>query len=185
MVIGVDEVGRGCWAGPLCVAAVSLPNNIDGLRDSKLLSARQRQRLVGQIRQRAHIGIAWVPAEVIDEIGLTKALVMATQFAVGQVDGDEIVMDGTVNFLAGHRLPVQTLAKADQLVPAVSAASIVAKVARDTYMSQMHLLLPQYAFDEHVGYGTAKHRQALQAFGVTHLHRRSFKPIQQFIGETI
>lgn len=186
MILGIDEVGRGPWAGPLVVGAVVLGGAvIDGLTDSKKLSKKQRARLDIEIREKAiGIGLGWVEAEKIDEIGLMKALVLATKLAVEQikVPYHEIIIDGTVNFLADTSKGkyVTTLKKADLLIPAVSAASIIAKVARDNFMVLQDKIHPGYEFKKHVGYGTAKHIEAIDKLGVTPLHRLSFAPLKRF-----
>ena len=186
MILGIDEVGRGPWAGPLVVGAVVLGDApIEGLTDSKKLTAKRRQALDVVIRQRAAgIGLGWVSAAIIDQIGLSAALVLATKLAVDQVSAPyhQIIIDGTINFLAGTSKGdyVTTLIKADLLIPSVSAASIVAKVARDAYMSQQDDLYPGYGFANHVGYGTAAHAAAIYKLGVTPLHRLSFKPLAKY-----
>lgn len=186
MILGIDEVGRGPWAGPLVIGAVVLGGAvIEGLTDSKKLTKKQRDRLDIEIRTKAAgIGLGWVEAAVIDEIGLSRALVLATKLAVEQitVPYHEIVIDGTVNFLAGTNKGqyVTTMKKADLLVPSVSAASIVAKVARDNYMELQDEIYPCYGFKNHVGYGTAAHIAAIDKLGVTPLHRLSFAPLVKY-----
>ena len=188
MILGIDEVGRGPWAGPLVVGAVVLPNDSDlaGLTDSKKLSAKKRTELDQLIRESAlGWGLGWVHADEIDAVGLAAALRLATIRAVEAVECSyhEIIIDGTINFLADTSKGqfVTTLPKADALIPAVSAASIIAKVARDTFMAEQALVYPGYGFEAHVGYGTAKHSQGLAEYGVTPIHRRSFKPIAALI----
>lgn len=186
MILGIDEVGRGPWAGPLVVGAVVLGDaKIIGLTDSKKLTKRQRERLVPEINSRANaIGLGWVSAEELDAIGMSEALRLATRRAVKQitVPYHEIIIDGTINMLAGTPLEkyVTTLPKADLLVPSVSAASIVAKVARDTYMSEQDDAYPGYGFSRHAGYGVAAHRLAVERLGVTPLHRLSFAPLKKY-----
>ncbi len=184
MILGIDEVGRGPWAGPLVVGAVVLPSHfsMEGLTDSKKLTAKKRAVLDAQIREQAlGWGLGWVHAEELDQLGLSQALKIATIRAVTAVKTPyhEIIIDGTINFLNGTAKAryVTTMPKADALIPAVSAASIIAKVARDTFMSEQDGRFPEYGFSAHVGYGTAKHRQALDTYGVTTLHRKSFAPI--------
>lgn len=183
MILGIDEVGRGAWAGPLVVGAVVLNEDIEGLNDSKLLSAKKRDYLAKIIYSKASVGLGWVAAEEIDSIGLAEALKLATVRAVEGVKSPyhEIIIDGTVNFLDGTVKGgyVTNIKKADQLISAVSAASIVAKVARDNYMKEQHLIYPDYRFDLHVGYGTALHRKILSEIGSSSLHRKSYKPIQK------
>jgi ribonuclease HII len=187
MILGIDEVGRGPWAGPLVVGAVVLGDTtIEGLTDSKKLSLKRREALDILIREHAlGFGLGWVHASELDALGLAESLRVATIRAVEAVQSaySEIIIDGTINFLKDtSKGPyVTTLAKADLLVPAVSAASIVAKVARDAYMAKQALVYPQYGFEKHVGYGTAAHRAAIDAYGITELHRQSFAPIAKLV----
>jgi len=186
MILGIDEVGRGPWAGPLVVGAVVLGGAvIDGLTDSKKLTKKQRERLDIEIREKAAgFGLGWVEASMIDQIGLSKALVMATKQAVGQITASyhEIIIDGTINFLldTSKGKYVKTLKKADLLIPSVSAASIVAKVARDNFMTLQDDIYPGYGFKNHVGYGTAAHIAAINELGITPLHRLSFAPLKKY-----
>jgi len=182
MIVGIDEVGRGAWAGPLVVGAVLLGGEtIDGLTDSKLLSKKERVRLDAEIRQRAQaIGLGWVGARQIDQIGLSEALKLASRRALAHIHHDykEIIIDGTIRLIDSPK--VTLMKKADLLVPSVSAASIVAKVARDNYMKHVDNVFPGYAFNAHVGYGTAVHRQSIDTNGVTPIHRLSFAPLKKY-----
>jgi ribonuclease HII len=186
MILGIDEVGRGPWAGPLVVGAVVLGEAlIEGLTDSKKLSKKRREALDIIIRaQVSGFGLGWVSATEIDEIGLSAALKLATIRAVEQVKApyNEIIIDGTVNFLkeTTKGLYVTTLKKADLLVPSVSAASIIAKVARDNFMTTQDDIYPGYGFAANVGYGTAAHIKAVAVLGVTPLHRLSFAPLKKY-----
>lgn len=186
MILGIDEVGRGPWAGPLVVGAVVLGGtDINGLTDSKKLTKKRRDLLDVEIRDKvAGFGLGWVSAEEIDKIGLSEALKLATRLAVEQIKTpyNEIIIDGTVNFLAGTNKGkyVVTMKKADLLVPSVSAASIIAKVARDNYMTLQDDIYPGYKFASHVGYGTAAHMAAIDKLGVTPLHRLSFAPLHKY-----
>lgn len=186
MILGIDEVGRGPWAGPLVVGAVVLGGSkIEGLTDSKKLSKKRREILDVIIRAQASgFGLGWVMASEIDEIGLSAALKLATIRAVEQVKTsyNEIIIDGTVNFLKETTKGpfVTTMKKADLLVPSVSAASIIAKVARDNFMAKQDDIYPGYGFKSHVGYGTAAHIQAIADLGVTPLHRLSFSPLSKY-----
>lgn len=185
MIVGIDEVGRGPWAGPLVMGAVVLGCEIEGLTDSKKLSKKRREALSSEILQKASaVGLGWVNAREIDEIGLSRALEECCKRALAEikVPYHEIIIDGTVNFLksTGKGRYVTLMKKADLLVPTVSAASIVAKVARDRFMEEQDILHPEYGFKSHVGYGTALHRAAIEKFGVTSLHRLSFAPLQKY-----
>jgi ribonuclease HII len=186
-ILGIDEVGRGPWAGPLVVGACVLGDTqIDGLTDSKKLTPKKREALAPIIREKATVGLGWVSAEELDRIGLSAALCKACREAVKQihVPFHEIMIDGTVNFLRDTPLAshVQVLKKADLLVPEVSAASIVAKVARDEYMYKLAEKYPGYGFEKHVGYGTAAHKAALEKLGVCPEHRKSFRPVAEIMG---
>ena len=196
MILGIDEVGRGAWAGPLVVGACVLNDaKIKGLTDSKALSRKQREKLSAEIsKSSAIIGLGWVSNDELDKIGLSAALKLATRRAVKEVQikckkqnikFNEIIIDGTVNFLAGTPLEkyTSTLKKADLLISSVSAAAICAKVARDNFMAELSNK-PEFApfcFENHAGYGTLKHRAALSEFGVSKIHRKSFKPIAEFL----
>ncbi len=182
IIVGVDEVGRGCWAGPVVAGAVILRTPIDGLKDSKKLLAKRRSELSAQIISSADYGLGWVSPSEVDQLGLTAAVGLAMQRAVDKIsdEHDVIVIDGDYNFLPNNR-KTQTLIKADDLIPAVSAASIIAKVARDNYIAEQAVIFPEYGFDSHVGYGTKKHIQALDNNGVTPIHRLSYKPIKAYL----
>ena len=194
MILGIDEVGRGPWAGPLVVGAVILGGTeIEGLNDSKKLTKKRREALDEVIREQAAAwALGWVSAGELDDVGMSQALRLATRRAVKQIQSqckeknlafDEIIIDGTVNFLADTALEryVTVMAKADGLIPSVSAASIIAKVARDQYMTEQDVVYPGYGFASNAGYGVAKHRAAIERLGVTPLHRLSFAPLQKYV----
>lgn len=193
MILGIDEVGRGPWAGPLVVGAVILGGaEIDGLDDSKKLTKKRREALDVEIREKAAAhALGWVSAQELDEAGMSEALRLATRRAVEQVQAQcrqqnlafsEIIIDGKVNFLRGTALEkfVATMPKADCLIPSVSAASIIAKVARDQFMDEQDAVYPGYGFKSNAGYGVAKHRAAIERLGVTPLHRLSFAPLAKY-----
>lgn len=188
LLVGIDEAGRGTWAGPLVAAAVALSprSSIPRLTDSKLLTAKIRYELFKQIQQEAvSIGIGWVTPKYIDEYGLTKATSLAMQTAADALSCsfNLAVIDGNIQYIAGDKY--QCVIKADQTFPAVSAASIVAKVARDTYMDAIAQIYPGYGFDKHFGYGTKAHVEALNELGVSPIHRLSYKPVQNiYVNQT-
>ena len=193
-ILGIDEVGRGPWAGPLVIGAVILPKDNNGnypswvaeLTDSKKLTKKKREELSAVILDEAPAtGLGWVSASEIDQLGLSESLKLATRRAVEEIRKTktpftEVIIDGTVNFLKGTSLEnyVTVLKKADFLIKEVSAASIIAKVARDNYMVQLAEKYPNYGFEKHVGYGTAAHKAALAKYGACPEHRTSFKPIK-------
>ena len=192
-ILGIDEVGRGPLAGPLVVGAVILPKEekewFAGLKDSKKLSAKKREVLNEVILKEAAAGLGWVSNVELDEVGISEALRLATKRAVKAVQRlhapfSQIVIDGKVNFLMGTPLEsyVSTVVKADDLIREVSAASIVAKQARDKYMISIAEKYPEYGFEKHVGYGTSAHRKAIDKFGVCPEHRRSFEPCKSLTG---
>ncbi|MCA0228790.1 ribonuclease HII [Patescibacteria group bacterium] len=185
MILGIDEAGRGPWAGPLVVGAVVLGGaRIEGLNDSKKLTKKRREELYNQIKQQATSAAGWVSAQELDDMGMSAALRLATRRAVEKiaVPYHEIIIDGTINFLADTSKGgyVTTLPKADSLIPSVSAASIVAKVERDRYMAELDERHPGYGFAKHAGYGVAAHRAAIERLGVTPEHRLSFAPLQKY-----
>lgn len=195
MILGIDEVGRGPYAGPLVIGACILgdwQNSenaewIEKLTDSKKLSAKRREELYVLIKEKAlATATGWVSSAEIDKIGLSEALRLATRRAVEQIQKakvpfSEIIIDGTMNFLIGTKLEkyVSTLKKGDFLVKEISAASILAKVERDKYMTELDAVYPEYGFGKHVGYGTAAHQKAMEEFGLTPEHRRSFRPVRE------
>ena len=195
MILGIDEVGRGPYAGPLVIGACILgdwQNSenaewIEKLTDSKKLSAKRREELYVLIKEKAlATATGWVSSAEIDEVGLSEALRLATRRAVKQIQKtkvpfSEIIIDGTMNFLVGTKLEkyVSTLKKGDFLVKEISAASILAKVERDKYMIELDAIYPEYGFGKHVGYGTAAHQKAMEEFGLTPEHRRSFRPVRE------
>ena len=185
-LLGIDEVGRGPWAGPLVVGACVLREPIEGLTDSKKLTPKKREALAPIIHEKAFCGLGWVSAAELDRVGLSAALRKACREAVKQVQAahaefNGIIIDGTINFLSDTPLGkyVTVKPKADLLVPEVSAASIIAKVARDHYMIELAERFPNYGFEKHVGYGTALHKAALEKYGPCEEHRQSFRPIAE------
>lgn len=180
MIVGVDEVGRGCWAGPVCVAAVVMHGSLEGIvDDSKKLSAAQRQVIAQLVKEQTVVGIGWASPAVIDKYGLTAALKYAAIRAIIEVGPPitEILLDGNSNYLGDKR--VRTIIHGDAIEPSIAAASIVAKVARDNYMQVMgEARFAGYGFESHVGYGTAVHRAALAELGPCDLHRMSFSPLK-------
>ncbi len=185
MYIGIDEVGRGCWAGPLLVVAArqvsELPN---GLKDSKKLSKIQRENLIQDIKTTCELGEGWVEPSEIDELGLTDAMRLAVKRALEALNAahnERIVMDGNINYCPDEYEKVECVIKADDLHPIVSAASIYAKVTRDDKMSELAKHHPNYGFEKHVGYGTKAHIDALRKFGTCSLHRYSYKPVAKFV----
>ncbi len=182
-VAGVDEAGRGPLAGPVYAAAVILaPNScFDGLTDSKKLSAKRRDELATQIRQQA---LAWCVAsasvEEIDTLNILQATMLAMRRACEGLSlaPTQILIDGN-RVPKGLLVPAQAIVKGDLKVPAISAASILAKTARDADCERLHALYPLYGFDQHKGYGTAQHLQQLVKHGPCPAHRRSFSPVRE------
>jgi len=181
LVCGVDEAGRGPLAGPVFAACVILREDdpIDGLADSKVLSRERREELAIQIRKRAAAwAVASASVEEIDHINILGASLLAMRRAVEQlvIEPHEVLVDGL--HCPEIRFPVRAIVDGDALVSEISAASILAKTARDALMVQMHELYPDYGFARHKGYGTRQHLEALQRFGVCPIHRRSFAPVR-------
>lgn len=185
MQIGIDEVGRGCWAGPLLVVAARTVADLPaGLADSKVLSKKKREELFIVLPETCEFGEGWVEPAEIDKLGLTGAMRLAVKRALealGAGVDEEIIMDGLINYCHPEFTRVQCIARADSSQPIVSAASIYAKVLRDKKMAELAVEHPKYGFDKHVGYGTKVHLEALEQFGITPLHRLSYKPLQQFV----
>lgn len=183
IVLGVDEVGRGCIAGPLVVGVVVLRHPLPGLKDSKLLSQLKRQTLAKLIYEQAdQTALGWVSAFELDKIGLTNSLSLAALRALQNLtcDYDMVILDGKFNYLPKN-VNVQTMIGADNIIPSVSAASIIAKVARDSYMIKQDSIFPNYGFKNNVGYGTKFHIEALLNNGICQLHRQTFEPVKSYL----
>jgi len=184
LTAGVDEAGRGPLAGPVVAAAVILDelNPIHGLNDSKKLSAKRREALFDEIRARALcFAIAEASVQEIDQINILQATLLAMKRAV-----EALRLPPKLVLVDGNRLPTlsiraEAIVQGDTLVPAISAASILAKVHRDRLCEAMHQRYPLYGFDQHKGYGTAQHMAALQAHGPADCHRMTFAPVARSV----
>lgn len=186
LICGVDEAGRGPLAGPVCAAAVILDpvRPIAGLKDSKKLSASQRERLADEIRAQAlSWAVAWATVEEIDRINILQASLLAMQRSVLDlsIKPDEVLIDG--NRAPDLPYPARSIIKGDALEPAISAASILAKTARDKTMVELARYYPGYGFEQHSGYPTAAHLEALRLHGVTPVHRKTFGPVKRLLDE--
>ncbi|MFA6198137.1 MAG: ribonuclease HII [Patescibacteria group bacterium] len=179
LIAGVDEAGRGAWAGPIVAGAVIFDkHDLIGLRDSKLLSPAQREKIYAKIITNA---IAWnagiVTHEEIDTIGIGPANKLAMERAVaGLKPTPDVVLIDAFKIDCGHT--IEAIIKGDQKVCTIAAASIIAKVTRDRMLIAAHAKYPKYGFNQHKGYGTASHRQAIEKFGASAFHRMSFEPMK-------
>lgn len=185
VIIGVDEAGRGPLAGPVVAAAVLLcPDGIDGLNDSKKLSEKRRIALEAEIKAKCRWAIGVVDVAEIDRINIFQATMLAMTRAVAglAVDGDvQILIDGNMTpqgRVEAWRWPARAIVGGDALEPCISAASIIAKQARDAMMIEACAVYPGYGFSRHKGYGTADHMAALDRLGPCPLHRQSFAPVR-------
>ena len=177
LLCGVDEAGRGPLAGPVCAAAVILPQGleIDGLNDSKKLTEKKREALFEVIRDRAiSFGVAFASVEEIEKYNILSATFMAMNCAISQLDPvpQLCLIDG--NRTAGIERPARCIVKGDARCADIAAASVLAKVTRDRYMLHMAEQYPQYHFEQHKGYGTKLHYEALREYGPSPIHRMSF-----------
>jgi len=181
-IAGVDEAGRGPLAGPIVAAAVVLAGPVDGVNDSKKLTAAKRERLFGEISQGDHdVGIAVIEADEIDRNGIqaTNYAAMA-QAAEGISPLPEfLLVDGFA--IKGCAIPQKRIIKGDQLSQSIAAASIMAKVTRDRIMVELDVRYPEYGFAKHKGYGTRAHIEAIEKFGPCQVHRKSFAPMSKMI----
>lgn len=184
LICGVDEAGRGPLAGPVYAAAVILNSQrpIAGLADSKKISEKKREQLAIEIRQHATAwAIATASVEEIDEINILRASLLAMKRAVAalSMQPHEVLVDGL--YCPDTGLPSKAIVKGDSSVAEISAASILAKTARDAAMLEMHERLPQYGFAVHKGYPTAAHLAALNLHGISSEHRKSFGPVRKLL----
>lgn len=184
-ICGVDEAGRGPIAGPVFAAAVILDPDrpVDGLRDSKKLSEKRRDELSCEIRERA---LAWAIAqcsvEEIDTLNILQASMLAMKRAIEKlaVLPGQALIDGN-RCPKGLAIPATAIVRGDDKVPAISAASILAKTARDAVMLDLHEQYPEYGFDRHKGYPTAFHLEQLKRYGVSPVHRKSYAPVRKIL----
>ncbi|MBT0879499.1 ribonuclease HII [Campylobacter sp. RM12640] len=167
-MIGIDEAGRGAFAGPLVLAACKLKININELNDSKKLSAKKRENLYEIIKQNSDYLVVFVDNEYIDLNGIRAAYQKALGEIIEHFEKDELLFDGNTDYGMG----IKTLINADEIEPCVMAASILAKVSRDNFMANLDDNL--YDFKSHKGYGTKTHIEAIKIHGLSLLHRRSF-----------
>jgi ribonuclease HII len=184
LIAGVDEVGRGCLCYDVVVAAVILDpqKKISHLCDSKKISAKRRQELAIEIKEKAlAYSIVHIDCKVIDSINILQASLLGMKKAVEELSiiPDRVLVDG--NKIPDLTLPVEAIIKGDNLIPAISAASIIAKVERDADMLKLHSLYPQYGFDKHKGYPTKLHRQAIKQYGILDFYRKSYKPVKALL----
>lgn len=190
--IGIDEAGRGPWAGPVVAGAVALnpeyPEDVALMRDSKKMKPAARQAVYQRILEKHSYGIGWAHAHEVDALNILQATFLAMRRATEDLQGrTQKQASARVLLIDGNRLPAwacspiydaTAIVKGDDKEACISAASIVAKEARDAWMQQMHKLYPQYGFSEHMGYGTPKHMAALQELGPCRIHRITFAPIR-------
>ncbi len=183
-IAGVDEVGRGPWAGPVMAAAVVLKKDSlpEGIRDSKKLSAQKREKLAIIIHQIAHVGVGEASVAEIDEMNIREATFLAMKRALAHlpVQPDFLFVDGNA-LPEGLSIPAEAIIKGDDKVSSIACASIVAKVLRDNKMKKLHDEYPYYAWNTNAGYGTKAHQKGLVTAGVTKHHRQSFAPIRKLL----
>lgn len=190
--IGIDEAGRGPWAGPVVAGAVLLnpdyPEDTALMRDSKKMKPAQRQEVYQRILEKHSYGIGWAHAHEIDAVNILQATFLAMQRALENLQERSNAKPGPcILRIDGNRIPAwaqqplynaTAIVKGDDKEACISAASIVAKEARDAWMLQMHAMLPHYGFDRHMGYGTPQHMEALRVHGPSTIHRMTFAPIK-------
>lgn len=193
-VVGIDEVGRGTLAGPVTAGAVCLPHDrddlqtvLEGVRDSKQMTPRQRERLAEIIKQTA---ISWAVGSAtsleIDVYGIVPATLLAMNRAMNalHIQPDFLLLD-SIRWDDLAHVPYRSMVRGDSLSLSIAAASVLAKVSRDDYMRQLDAAIPHYAFSQHKGYGTARHLAALREHGPSIEHRRTFAPVRDLLfGET-
>jgi len=184
IIAGIDEAGRGPLAGPVVSAAVILtyPFPVEGITDSKKLTEKKRELLYRAIYKHAvDIGVGIVERETIDSINILQAARLSMKYAVEQLTQlpDFLLIDGI--FTIDAQVDQKAIKKGDQKSISIAAASIIAKVTRDRLMAGYALKYPEYGFDRHKGYGTQKHRNAIQQYGICPIHRRSFKGVKEFV----
>ena len=177
MIAGVDEVGRGCLAGPVIAASVILKKPIKGLMDSKRLSSKKREDLSQIIIENSVFAIGAANSQEIDQINILQASLLAMQRSLEKLDMQpkKVLVDG--NHIFETSIEIEAIVGGDNLIPSISAASVVAKVIRDRLMMAYSKEFPNYGFDKHKGYPTRLHKEMLKKYGLTRIHRRTFKGV--------
>ena len=177
MIVGIDEVGRGCLAGPVIAAAVILKSPVRGLKDSKKLSPKKRKDFSERIMENSLFAIGSANNHEIDEINILQASLLAMQrsFENLNVKPKRILVDGAHTFPTS--IKIESIVGGDNLIPSISAASIVAKVYRDKLMTEYGKEFPKYGFEKHKGYPTKLHKEMIAKYGITKIHRQTFKGV--------
>ena len=177
MIAGVDEVGRGCLAGPVIAASVILKRPIKGLMDSKRLSSKKREDLSQIIIKNSIFAIGAADSQEIDQINILQASLLAMQRSLEKLDMQpkKVLVDG--NHIFETSIEIEAIVGGDNLIPSISAASILAKVFRDRLMMAYSKEFPNYGLDKHKGYPTKLHKEMLKKYGLTRIHRRTFKGV--------
>ena len=180
-IAGLDEAGRGSWAGPVVAAAIiydPLLKKIPGIRDSKLVTALGREKIFRQLAGDFDFGIGVVASEIIDASGIVAAIKLAMEQAIaGLKEPPQYLLIDALRLENSHQ-PQQGIISGDRKILTIAAASIIAKVARDRIMDYYHEEFPQYGFGDHKGYGTAAHRAAIGKYGASRIHRFSYRPLK-------
>ncbi|MCM8761605.1 MAG: ribonuclease HII [Candidatus Omnitrophica bacterium] len=186
LIAGVDEAGRGPLAGPVVASAVILKNydfecQID---DSKKLTAKKREKAYDEIMEKAIVGVGIVDEKTIDEINIYHAAVKAMQMAISnlRIPPDYVIVDGRIKLPI--ECPVRSIVRGDSQSMSIAAASIIAKVTRDRIMLEYDKIFPQYGFARHKGYPTKSHKEAIKKYGIIPIHRRSFKPVLDYLPDS-
>lgn len=185
IIAGVDEAGAGPFAGPLSASAVILDPSkpISGLDDSKKLNEKQREELYSEIIEKALCwSLVYIEPSVIDEINILEARMLAMRKAIEalSIEPSKALIDGN-RIPKGLSIPAEAIIKGDGLIPAISAASIIAKVSRDRLMNELDKKYPEYGFAKHKGYGTKYHIECIEKYGICEIHRKSYKPIKKYL----
>jgi len=184
VICGIDEAGRGPWAGPLVACALTMPltTRVVGLDDSKKLTAAERDKLFPILEKKAQYGVGIVDSLYIDQYGLSKAVNQTFKLALQdlqikhpELTPDFLLIDGRDKLALPF--PYKTIIDGDQKIKLIAAASIIAKVTRDRMMQEESKKYPEYGFHEHMGYGTKRHQEALSKYGISPIHRKSYAPV--------
>lgn len=183
VIAGIDEAGRGCLAGPVVAACVSFRDKvlIDGIKDSKELNTKQREKLFDEIIRNAFVGIGIIDVELIDEVNILEATLLAMKKAYENLgkEADLLLIDAV--YIPDLKVSQRAIIKGDKKSASIASASIIAKVTRDRIMRQYHETYPHYGFKTHKGYATKEHLLALKHFGPCPIHRKSFSPVRELM----